>query len=557
MVDQQLIKEILIEILDGNNGWLTKHDIIEIIKEKYSSLKKYKTSMNFVLKFHCDVFINNNKDNTFKLVKSASQDDVIKCMTMRKLIYDFLDKNENPKDINEITEYVKQYKLNTLKKSILSTLGNYKNKDFIYFENNKFGILSKTYKEEYVTKQKKAIKIIKTHRNRFIFRLISELLVNEEEPVQANKIIENVLLLQPEFKRERVLINLWKNKAKLKYFKNAYFGLATKEYSGKWVEIDKAIKEKSILELTTEYLTNEQLPKHLSEITDYVLNVRPKILKYSVLQSLRNKNNSTIIVFENNFYGLAPKTYSSDYISYNPRNRKQITMAIIDYLNNEDQPKSYPEICEYVNISFQYTNKIEIKYKFLNKSETITRFENKLYGIATKKYSNEFVEKKEDFKKESIHQLAYDYLSNEDTPIHKSEINNYVLQYKPNSNRHSVYTTLKYYEYKMFKYFKNDYIGIINKEYSKDYKEVRLYIKNKKTIINIIYAFLQQEQCPVLSKTIVAYVLQQIPSVETASIKHILRLENERLVYFKNKYIGIKSKEYAVEFIEKEKNERT
>ena len=132
-----------------------------------------------------------------------------------------------------------------------------------------------------------------------------------------------------------------------------------KEYSGKWVEIDKYTKEKTIIELATECLINERLPKHLSEIIDYILEDRPELNKLSIMLALKSRENVIIKTFENDFFGLASKKYPIKFKEYNFEIRKPIAKIITNYLQNE-------VLCNHSfnnsNVKKILINKIEMKF---------------------------------------------------------------------------------------------------------------------------------------------------------------------------------------------------
>ena len=554
MVKLQIIKEVLIEILDENKGWVTMSEIKEKCREKYPSIKICTSPLIFLLKYTPDVFINNVKNDSYKLVKHASQDDIISSWSTKDIIYYFLDKSEIPKHIDEITEYIKMYKTNITRQRIMTPLYLAIDECFVFFENNKFGISNKTYSSEYVPIPKRN-NINKRHPQ--IFLLISKFLENRKTPIDISDIMEYLLKIYPDLKRRNVISSLRRNKEKLRIYKNSYFGLASYEYAEKWDEIDKKTHEKTITELATECLAIEILPKHLSEITDYILNVRPEVNKLSVMSVLKNKNTAIFRFFENKLIGLQSKTYSIEFIDHKFRVYKHIAKILTNYFQKEDNPKSIYDIYNYMNTNFHYSNKRNLKmYLSANKKFIFIKFKNNYFGLASKNYSNEYIEVKKNVNKKPMNQIVSEYLSKYKTPKHKSEIIKYILKHKLYSNQKSIRTIIRIYENIKFRYFENGFIGLIDKEYTIDYVAKTNVNKKKNSIDAIIQAFLQEEKCPVTINTLVAYVLKQKPFVQIKSIENILSLKRGKFRFFENNFIGLKGKEYAIAYIEKEKKRK-
>ncbi len=87
-----------------------------------------------------------------------------------------------------------------------------------------------------------------------------------------------------------------------------------------------------------------------------------------------------------------------------------------------------------------------------------------VFGL--KKWENEL----EDFKGGTIRSISTEFLEQSDNPKHISEITEYVLKYRPNSNEKSIYYNLRIDESETFSFFKNSYVGLKNKNYSEDFE---------------------------------------------------------------------------------------
>ena len=89
---------------------------------------------------------------------------------------------------------------------------------------------------------------------------------------------------------------------------------------------------------------------------------------------------------------------------------------------------------------------------------------NSVFGL--KKWEKELA----DFKGGTIRSISYEFLEQFDTPKHITEITEYVLKYRPNSNDKSIYYNLRIDESETFSFFKNSYIGLKKNIYSDDFE---------------------------------------------------------------------------------------
>lgn len=87
-----------------------------------------------------------------------------------------------------------------------------------------------------------------------------------------------------------------------------------------------------------------------------------------------------------------------------------------------------------------------------------------IFGL--KKWENEL----EDFKGGTIRSISTEFLEQSDKPKHISEITEYVLKYRPNSNEKSIYYNLRIDDSETFSFFKNSYVGLKKKKYSEDFE---------------------------------------------------------------------------------------
>ena len=485
----QLIKKnILKDILRENGGWMKSSEIETIIGSTLN-IKIFKGTLKRFYHQSKDVVIYNSKTDEYKLLKLLSKEEILKTENIENIIFHFLNSHDNPKNIGEIVDYVRLYKPNSSKISIQTSIWKTKKKKFVLFKGNLIGIVSKKYSDSFIIKQPKYIlnEIYTNHKT--IFTLICEFLNEENEPKSSKEIRKALRSSYAGLKNSSVFQTISLKKHKLNRFYPNNFGLISKKYSSEWIQIPKNRKEATINEYIIEYLVNEKLPKHLSEITANILKNKPGINSTSVKFILRNQNNSHFIIFKNNYYGLISKIYPKEFQLHKIINRISITKILLKYLENEITPKSITEIYDYLKKDFQYNGLQNLKQNFITNKHLFIKFENNFFGLMSKEYSSEYVEKKKDLIKISIPDLIQGYLDKEKNPIHIDVIVDYVHQFKPNSNKRSIFYNIKYAAYDKFKLLNRNYIGIANREYSNEYVRTKIPKKFPFQIKDVINDF--------------------------------------------------------------------
>lgn len=91
-----------------------------------------------------------------------------------------------------------------------------------------------------------------------------------------------------------------------------HFGRESTYGLKKWESEKANLKGGTIRDLAEGYLLNQDAPKHISEIAEYVLLYRPKTNKKSVLSNLMSEQDARFITFEGGFIGCRNKIYQPE-----------------------------------------------------------------------------------------------------------------------------------------------------------------------------------------------------------------------------------------------------
>ncbi|MFY7937542.1 MAG: pentapeptide repeat-containing protein, partial [Flavobacterium sp.] len=92
-----------------------------------------------------------------------------------------------------------------------------------------------------------------------------------------------------------------------------YFGRASTYGLKKWEDELDNFKGGTIRKIAIEYLNAYSSPKHISEISNYILKYRSNSSEYSIVQNLKLEENGTFIFFTNGHIGLSNKIYENNY----------------------------------------------------------------------------------------------------------------------------------------------------------------------------------------------------------------------------------------------------
>jgi len=129
------------------------------------------------------------------------------------------------------------------------------------------------------------------------------------KPSKVKEIFEKVIELHPNYDTEEAKIRVSMKR------KNGFVPIGRKSVFGlkKWENELENFKGGTIRDIVEEYLIQFSEPKHISDITEYVLKYRPKSNQYSILQNLKLDESGLYIFFEGSHIGLTTKKYESDF----------------------------------------------------------------------------------------------------------------------------------------------------------------------------------------------------------------------------------------------------
>ena len=133
------------------------------------------------------------------------------------------------------------------------------------------------------------------------------------KPSTVDNIFIKITELFPEYKtdKKKVRSYLKRKHGFVPIGRTSVFGLQ------KWENEFNDFKGGTIRSIVKEFLENYDTPQHISEITKYVLQYRPKTNENSILQNLRLDESNVFVFFKNLVIGISEKKYDSSYHSLN------------------------------------------------------------------------------------------------------------------------------------------------------------------------------------------------------------------------------------------------
>ena len=217
----------------------------------------------------------------------------------------------------------------------------------------------------------------------FAFEALDEL----GKPSKVEDIYLKIAELFPGFKTDSNKV-----RASLKR-KDGFVPIGRKSVYGlqKWENELDNFKGGTIRSIVKEYLDNSSTPVHISEITKYVLQYRPKTNEHSIIQNLKLDESKMFKFFENAVIGVSGKKYESSFIILNSKSRpikrtwEESYKVLTDFIAQNKRlplssncPESEEILYRWFNIQKSKINLEElneIKIKLLN--EVLHKFPNR------------------------------------------------------------------------------------------------------------------------------------------------------------------------------------
>ncbi|AQX08396.1 hypothetical protein [Elizabethkingia ursingii] len=146
------------------------------------------------------------------------------------------------------------------------------------------------------------------------------------KPSKVEEITQKIFELHPNYKTDvkKVSASMKRKDGFVPVGRTSIFGLK------KWENEVEDFKGGTIRSIANEYLMNSDEPKHISDLTQYILKYRPTSNEKSIYYNLRIDESQSFIFFKNSYIGLKKKKY--------PDNFKILTKSdLIEQMSWEDR----------------------------------------------------------------------------------------------------------------------------------------------------------------------------------------------------------------------------
>lgn len=157
------------------------------------------------------------------------------------------------------------------------------------------------------------------------------------KPSKVNEITKKVEELHPYYETNdaKVRASLKRDNGFVPIGRRSVFGLK------EWENELENFKGGTIRSIVSEYLKSEVDPKHISEITKYVLDYRPNTYERSILDNLKADDSRKFIFFKNSTIGLKSKKYDNLFVELNQ----------IGSQESKSWHERYNDFAQFVNIN--------------------------------------------------------------------------------------------------------------------------------------------------------------------------------------------------------------
>lgn len=153
---------------------------------------------------------------------------------------------------------------------------------------------------------------------------------------------------------------------------------------------------------------------------------------------------------------------SDGYLFFEQNTKKPIHQYYYEIIEEKGEWMNILDITSIANQKFPFLESKDTSVRgILNKEKNLFIYRGRSSTYGLRKWENE----KENVKGGTIRDIVEEFLSSENTPKHISEILNYVLQYRPDTNEKSVLTNIKVEESNKFSFYSGDFVGLQTKNY--------------------------------------------------------------------------------------------
>ena len=161
---------------------------------------------------------------------------------------------------------------------------------------------------------------------------------------------------------------------------------------------------------------------------------------------------------------------STGYIYFERTTKKQVHEYCYEVLEEASEPMTIDQIANSVSDKFpDFNTTIDSLRGSLNREKELFIYFGRTSTYGLRKWESE----KENLKGGTIRDIVEEYLLKEDSPKHISEIVEYVIQFRPDTNEKSVLSNIKVDESKRFHFFKKAFVGLVSKKYNENkFKEI-------------------------------------------------------------------------------------
>ncbi len=163
---------------------------------------------------------------------------------------------------------------------------------------------------------------------------------------------------------------------------------------------------------------------------------------------------------------------SDGYLFFEQNTKKPIHQYYYEIIEEKGEWMNISDITSIAKQKFPFLESKDTSVRgILNKEKNLFIYRGRSSTYGLRKWENE----KENVKGGTIRDIVEEFLSSENTPKHISEILDYVLQYRPDTNEKSVLTNIKVDESNKFCFYSGDVVGLQTKNYNAkdiDFKKI-------------------------------------------------------------------------------------